>query len=77
MFKWLTLIMGFVALALGVVVMVEGSQNIAGIAIIAVSGLIILTGIVLLLLKKKGTVHKGATTDTPAASEPEEDPPVF
>ena len=60
MFKWLTLIIGFVALALGMVVLVEGSQEIAGIAIIAVSALIILAGIGLLLLKKKAAIRKGA-----------------
>ena len=72
MLKWMTLVIGLIILALGIVVLVEGSQEIAGIVILAVSGLVILLGIGL-LLKKKVKTQKS----TPAATEPDEDPPVF
>ena len=72
MLKWMTIIMGLIILALGIVVLLEGSQDIVGIVIIAVSGLVILTGIGL-LLKKKAKTQKSA----PVATEPDEDPPVF
>ena len=73
MLKWMTLVIGLIALALGIVVLFEGSQEIAGIVIIAVSGLLILVGIGLLLLRKKSKTQKSA----PATAEPEEEPPVF
>ena len=72
MLKGMTLIIGLIILALGIVVLVEGSQEIAGIVILAVSGLVILLGIGL-LLKKKVKTQKS----TPAATEPDEEPPVF
>jgi hypothetical protein len=72
MLKWMTLIIGLIILALGIVVLVEGSQEIVGIAITAVSGFVILLGIGL-LLKKKVKTQKS----TPAATEPDEEPPVF
>ena len=72
MLKWMTLVTGLIILALGIVVLVEGSQEIAGIVILAVSGLVILLGIGL-LLKKKVKTQKS----TPAATEPDEEPPVF
>ena len=68
----MTLVIGLIILALGIVVLVEGSQEIAGIVILAVSGLVILLGIGL-LLKKKAKTQKS----TPAATEPDEEPPVF
>ena len=70
--KWLTLVIGLIILALGIVVLAEGSQEIVGIVILAVSVLVILLGIGL-LLKKKAKTQKS----TPAATEPDEDPPVF
>ena len=73
MLKWMTLVIGLIALALGIVVLFEGSQEIAGIVIIAVSGLLILVGIGLLLLKKKAKTQKAK----PTTAEPEEEPPVF
>lgn len=73
MLKWMTLIMGLIALALGIVVLLEGSQEIVGIAIIAVSSIVILVGIGLLLLKKKLKTQQS----TPAATEPNEEPPAF
>jgi hypothetical protein len=73
MLKWMTLVIGLIALELGIVVLFEGSQEIAGIVIIAISGLLILVGIGLLLLKKKAKTQKSA----PATAEPEEEPPVF
>jgi hypothetical protein len=72
MFKWLTLITGLIILALGIVVLVEGSQETAGIIIIAVSGIVILLGIGV-LMKKKLKTRKSA----PATTEPDEEPPVF
>jgi hypothetical protein len=72
MLKWMTLIIGLIILALGIVVLVEGSQELVGIAITAVSGFVILLGIGL-LLKKKVKTQKS----TPAATEPDEEPPVF
>jgi threonine/homoserine/homoserine lactone efflux protein len=72
MLKWITLIIGLIILALGIVVLIEGSQEIVGIVIIAVSALVILLGIGL-LLKKKAETQKS----TPAATEPDEEPPVF
>jgi hypothetical protein len=72
MFKWLTLTTGLIILALGIVVLVEGSQEIAGIIIIAVSAPVILLGIGV-LLKKKLKTRKNA----PATAEPDEEPPVF
>jgi len=72
MLKWMTLVIGLIILALGIVVLVEGSQEIAGIAIMAVSVLVILLGIGL-LLKKKVKTRKSA----PATTEPDEEPPVF
>ena len=72
MLKWLTLVTGLIILALGIVVLIEGSQEIAGIVITAVSVLVILLGIGL-LLKKKAKTRK----PTPAATEPDEEPPVF
>jgi uncharacterized membrane protein len=72
MLKWLTLITGLIILTLGIVVLVEGSQEIAGIVITAVSVLVILLGIGL-LLKKKTKTRK----TTPAATELDEEPPVF
>ena len=72
MLKWMTLVTGLIILALGIVVLVEGSQEIAGIVILSVSVLVILLGIGL-LLKKKAKTQKS----TLAATEPDEDPPVF
>ena len=72
MLKWMTLVIGLIILALGIVVLVEGSQEIVGIAITAVSGFVILLGIGL-LLKKKVKTQKS----TSAATEPDEEPPVF
>ena len=72
MLKWMALVIGLIILALGIVVLIEGAQEIVGIVIIAVSGLVILLGIGL-LLKKKAKTQKS----TPAATEPDEEPPVF
>jgi hypothetical protein len=72
MLKWMTLVTGLIILTLGIVVLVEGSQEIAGIVILAVSVLVILSGIGL-LLKKKTKTQKS----TPAETEPYEEPPVF
>jgi hypothetical protein len=72
MLKWMTLVTGLIILALGIVVLVEGSQEIVGIVILAVSVLVILLGIGV-LLKKKVKTQKS----TPAATEPDEEPPVF
>jgi uncharacterized membrane protein len=72
MLKWLTLVTGVIILALGIVVLVEGSQEIIGIVILAVSVLVILLGIGI-LLKKMAKTRK----TTPAATEPDEEPPVF
>jgi hypothetical protein len=72
MLKWMTLVTGLIILALGIVVLVEGSQEIIGIVILAVSVLVILLGIGV-LLKKKVKTPKSA----PAATEPDEEPPVF
>ena len=77
MLKWLTLVIGFIALALGIVVLFEGSQEIAGIAIIAISGLLIVVGIALLLLMKKKARLKEATSTAKETTKPEEEPPVF
>ena len=71
MLKWMTLIIGLIILALGIVVLVEGSQELVGIVITAVSGFVILLGIGL-LLKKKAKPQKIITT-----TEPDEEPPVF
>jgi threonine/homoserine/homoserine lactone efflux protein len=71
MLKWMTLIIGLIILALGIVVLIEGSQEIVGIVIIAVSALVILLGIGL-LLKKNVKPQKTATT-----TEPDEEPPAF
>jgi len=72
MLKWVTLIIGLIILALGIIVLVEGSQEIAGIVIIAISVLTILL-VIGLLLKKKAKPQK----ITPATTEPDEEPPVF
>ena len=71
MLKWITLIIGLIILALGIVVLIEGSQEIVGIVIIAISALVILLGIGL-LLKKKTKPQKVAP-----APEQDEEPPVF
>ena len=72
MSKWVTLIIGLIILALGIVVLVEGSQEIVGIVVAVISGPVILLGIGL-LLKKKVKTQKS----TPATTEPDEEPPVF
>ena len=72
MLKWMTLVIGLIILALGIVVLIEGSQEIVGIVILAISVLVILLGIGI-LLKKKVKTQKS----TPAATEPDEEPPVF
>jgi len=74
MLKWLTLVIGLIILALGIVVLVEGSQEIAGIVILAVSVLVILLGIGLVLNKK---VKTQKSTPSTATAEPDEEPPVF
>jgi arginine exporter protein ArgO len=78
MLKWIALIIGLIILALGIVVLIEGSQEIAGIVIIAVSGLVVLLGIGLLLLKKKPKTQKSTPkTKVTTTAEPDEEPPVF
>lgn len=72
MSKWMTFVIGLIILALGIVILVEGSQEIVGIIIIVVSGLVILLGIGFLLKKKVKTQKT-----TPATTEPDEEPPVF
>jgi nitrate reductase gamma subunit len=72
MSKWLTLVIGLIILALGIVVLVEGSQEIVGIVVAGISGAVILLGISK-LLKKKAKTRK----TTPAATEPDDEPPVF
>ena len=72
MLKWLTLVIGLIILALGIVVLVEGSQEIVGIVVAGISGAVILLGISKLLKKKVKTQKI-----TPATTEPDEEPPVF
>jgi multisubunit Na+/H+ antiporter MnhG subunit len=71
MLKWMTIAIGLIILALGIVVLVEGSQEIVGIVIAVISGPVILLGISK-LLKKKAKPQKIITT-----TEPDEEPPVF
>lgn len=79
MLKWIAPIIGLIALALGIVIFFEGSQETTGIAIIAISAIVILVGIGLLFLKKKPKTGQSAPvkTEAPETAEPDEEPPVF
>ena len=78
MLKWMTLVIGLIILALGIVVLFEGSQEIVGIVITAVSVIVILLGIGLLLKKRVKTQKiTPETTKVTTTAEPDEEPPVF
>ncbi len=78
MLKWMTLVIGLIILALGIVVLIEGSQEIVGIVIAVISSPVILLGISKLLKKKVKTQQPTeATTKAITTAEPDEEPPVF
>lgn len=75
MLKWATLFIGLIILALGIVILVQGSQKVAGIVIAAISTPVILLGIGI-LLKRKPTPTK-VNTKVVTTTELDEEPPVF
>jgi len=63
--KWAILVMGLITLALGIVLVVEGSQRIIGIVVLVISVPVIFLGIKQLGIKRK------PKQETPAEANPD------
>ena len=71
--KWAILVMGLIVLALGIVLVVEGSQWIVGVVVLVVSVPVVFLGITKMGIKRK---PKQETPPTLSATETQNKPPA-